>query len=253
MKGIDVARICDVSTSSLKHYEKWGLVPAVPRAANGYRVYSTIHVYYFQCIVQMNSGFGLTFVRQIMPLIQEGEFLQVLWLVTEEQAHLLTQQKATKKVNDILNEEGLEQLEKQFVQNKLYKIGEVAREVGVASSAIRFWEKEGLIQPKRDGGSGYRLFSKADVRRVLILRTVSQTTGSLEIAKEILLETEHNNLKRMKEIAQQSLDFLDETLIMRMKALSQLNALFDVLAEENDGWSKKNIGHYAYYRENKKE
>lgn len=49
-----------------------------------------------------------------------------------------------------------------------YLIGEAARKVGVSPSALRLWERQGLVRPSRTAGR-YRLYSDADLAR---LRTV---------------------------------------------------------------------------------
>jgi len=49
-----------------------------------------------------------------------------------------------------------------------YLIGEAARQVGVSPSALRLWERQGLVRPSRTAGR-YRLYSDADLTR---LRTV---------------------------------------------------------------------------------
>src|SRR3979411_568646 len=54
------------------------------------------------------------------------------------------------------------------------RISEVARRVGISSSALRAWEQLGLVAPQRTK-SRYRLYSEADVRllqRALFLRRV---------------------------------------------------------------------------------
>jgi DNA-binding transcriptional MerR regulator len=51
----------------------------------------------------------------------------------------------------------------------VYTIGDLAREFDVTSRAIRFYEDEGLLAPRRDGSR--RIYSKRDhVRLKLILR-----------------------------------------------------------------------------------
>jgi DNA-binding transcriptional MerR regulator len=55
------------------------------------------------------------------------------------------------------------------VKNKTHSISELAREFGVTTRTIRFYEEKGLIQPAREGQK--RLYSPADrVRIKLILR-----------------------------------------------------------------------------------
>jgi DNA-binding transcriptional MerR regulator len=46
-----------------------------------------------------------------------------------------------------------------------YRIGQVARRIGVSASALRLWERQGLVRPSRSAGR-YRLYSDADVARL---------------------------------------------------------------------------------------
>jgi DNA-binding transcriptional MerR regulator/mannose-6-phosphate isomerase-like protein (cupin superfamily) len=58
------------------------------------------------------------------------------------------------------------------VPERLLRISEVARRVGISSSALRTWEALGLVAPQRTA-SRYRLYNEADVRllqRALFLR-----------------------------------------------------------------------------------
>lgn len=57
-------------------------------------------------------------------------------------------------------------------ENRLLRISEVARRVGISSSALRAWEALGLVAPQRTH-SRYRLYNQADVRllqRAIFLR-----------------------------------------------------------------------------------
>jgi DNA-binding transcriptional MerR regulator/quercetin dioxygenase-like cupin family protein len=57
-------------------------------------------------------------------------------------------------------------------QNRLLRISEVARRVGISSSALRAWEALGLVTPQRTE-SRYRLYGESDVRllqRAIFLR-----------------------------------------------------------------------------------
>lgn len=47
----------------------------------------------------------------------------------------------------------------------MYRIGEAARAVGVSASALRLWERQGLVRPARSGAR-YRLYTTADVDRL---------------------------------------------------------------------------------------
>jgi len=51
------------------------------------------------------------------------------------------------------------------------KIGEVARIVGISSSAIRFYERHGLINSKKIGRAqnGYRIYSQKDLEEIQLI------------------------------------------------------------------------------------
>lgn len=57
-------------------------------------------------------------------------------------------------------------------------IGEVAERTGVAASAVRFYEREGLLRAERTGG-GQRRFPREVLRRVAFVRVAQQVGLSL--------------------------------------------------------------------------
>ncbi|SHE14096.1 Mercuric resistance operon regulatory protein [Chlamydia abortus] len=132
MKGIEIARKLKISTSALRHYEAWGLIPKVERSANGYRNYTKEHEAYFQCIRAMNAGFGMNLIRKVMPLIRKGEILDALWLINRAQVNLHTEKEAAQRTIDMLDLKELTDLPK-YRNKKTFTIGEVAKEANVAA------------------------------------------------------------------------------------------------------------------------
>ena len=57
------------------------------------------------------------------------------------------------------------------------KINEVEAAVGVTKKNIRFYEEEGLINPGREPGNGYRSYSQADVEQTLARLTAREEQG----------------------------------------------------------------------------
>jgi len=226
MRPIEIARKLNISTSALRHYESWGIVPAAERAPNGYRMYTEAHLAYFECIRAMNTGFGMGLIREIMPLIQAGEITEALWLVNDVQVDLHEEKR---RVEQVLNALEREELEK-FPANRKkewYMIGEAAKEIDVASSAIRHWEKEGLITPVRDQESGYRKYSAADVRKLFVIRTLRQAVYSLDIVREVLEEVDQNNMTHAIKIARDSLIHMDHLIKEQLRGMYYLYRLCD--------------------------
>ena len=67
----------------------------------------------------------------------------------------------------------------------LLSIGEVAARTGLAVSAIRYYEDEGLIAARRSPG-GRRLFIRSDIRRVSFIMVAQKLGFSLEDIRERL-------------------------------------------------------------------
>ncbi len=55
----------------------------------------------------------------------------------------------------------------------MYRIGETAQRVGVSPSALRLWEREGLVRPKRTDGR-YRVYDDADLARLRSIRRLRE-------------------------------------------------------------------------------
>jgi MerR family redox-sensitive transcriptional activator SoxR len=64
-------------------------------------------------------------------------------------------------------------------------IGELARRAGVAASALRFYEAQGLISGTRSSG-GQRLYSRHVLRRVAFIRAAQAIGLSLEAVRASL-------------------------------------------------------------------
>lgn len=67
----------------------------------------------------------------------------------------------------------------------LIPIGEVAHRAGVAPSALRFYEKEGLVSAGRSAG-GQRRYARSVLRRLAFIRAAQNVGLSLEEIREAL-------------------------------------------------------------------
>lgn len=66
-------------------------------------------------------------------------------------------------------------------------IAKAARQAGVGVETIRFYERRGLIeQPLKPQGSGFRVYSPEQVKRIKFIRQVQQIGFSLHEIQELL-------------------------------------------------------------------
>jgi MerR family redox-sensitive transcriptional activator SoxR len=76
-------------------------------------------------------------------------------------------------------------LSKVAVVQQTLTIGELAHRSGVAPSALRYYERLGLIRAGRTGGN-QRRYDRAELRRVSFIRIAQQVGVSLEEIREAL-------------------------------------------------------------------
>ena len=68
---------------------------------------------------------------------------------------------------------------------KLKKIGKVAKELGITTRTIRFYEEEGLLEPVRTS-KGTRLYSEEHIRRLKVIKELRDMGIPLERIKSIV-------------------------------------------------------------------
>ena len=68
MKIGELSKLTGVSTSTIRFYEKHGLIPTVTRRRNGYRSYDDLAVSRLQTIANCRElGFSLSEIRKALP------------------------------------------------------------------------------------------------------------------------------------------------------------------------------------------
>lgn len=65
-------------------------------------------------------------------------------------------------------------------------IGELARAAEVPTSTVRFYEREGLLQPSGRSASNYRLYAHEDLERLRFIRAAQATGFTLGDVKALL-------------------------------------------------------------------
>lgn len=68
------------------------------------------------------------------------------------------------------------------------KIGELARKSGIAASAIRFYEEQGLLAPVSRTPSGYRQYASNAPDRLKLIQGAKRLGFSLEVIRDMLDE-----------------------------------------------------------------
>lgn len=68
------------------------------------------------------------------------------------------------------------------------KIGQISDILGIQSSAIRYYEDCGLVEPKKDAQSGYRFYDPVDCGKIMCARSFRSMGFSIQESKALMLE-----------------------------------------------------------------
>ncbi|PSW03496.1 Zn(2+)-responsive transcriptional regulator [Photobacterium lipolyticum] len=119
----------------------------------------------------------------------------------------------------------------------MYLIGQLAKQCEVSSDTLRFYEKNGLLEPAARSESGYRLYSEENLSRVnFILR--AKTIGlSLDEIRELLdirLEASQHSCAEVKAITQAKLDEVDSKIAELARIRHALKKINDACCGHTD-------------------
>ena len=107
----------------------------------------------------------------------------------------------------------------------ILQIGALAERTGLSVSAVRFYEKEGLITPMRSAGN-QRRYLRADIRRLSFIRVAQQLGLSLEEIRRALASLPHGRTPNTKDWAKLAAA-IREDLNRRIESLMRLRDNLD--------------------------
>ncbi len=104
---------------------------------------------------------------------------------------------------------------------KKYSIGEVSLRLGLSRDTLRFYEKKGIIQPKKEE-NGYRSYTYDDISRLLSIMYYRRLNFSLEDIERILYKSSIHSSRSMiqKKITEEK-----QQLELHRQSLVHLNLL----------------------------
>jgi DNA-binding transcriptional MerR regulator len=159
LRPVDLARGHGLSTQAIRNYEAAGILPGTERTPHGYRTYTPLHAHALQAFLALVPGHGHQTATSVMRAVNRGATEDALRLIDESHAQLLDDRRTLQAVEAALRDLGPvpQQRGDTFV-------GPLARRLGIRPATLRKWERAGLVQPRRDARTGYRVYSAADVR-----------------------------------------------------------------------------------------
>lgn len=158
-RPVDLAREHGLSTQAVRNYEAAGILPPAGRSPAGYRAYTPRHAAALRAFLALAPGHGHRTATAIMQAVHRDAVEDALRLIDDSHALLLDDRRTLHAV-----ETAVRDLEPVPPERGDVFVGPLARRLGIGPATLRAWETAGLITPRRDPRTGYRVYGPADVR-----------------------------------------------------------------------------------------
>ncbi|WP_330172614.1 MerR family transcriptional regulator [Streptomyces sp. NBC_01498] len=168
MRPVDLARPHGLSGQAVRNYEAAGVLPPAERTASGYRRYTRVHVAALRAFLALVPAHGHPAARSVLTLINTDRTDEALTVVDRSHAELLADRHTLDTVEQALTE--LTHTPGESPSPRTHTIGTLARRLGLRPATLRRWERAGLLAPRRDPATGYRIYAPGDVRDAEIVR-----------------------------------------------------------------------------------
>ncbi len=119
------------------------------------------------------------------------------------------------------------------------RIGEMAKETGLTSRTLRYWEEIGLLRPVAHRGSGERLYSLAERERVVHIRELQDLLG-LTLAEIHDVLASEDTLERVRRATRASaptpkrLGLLEDAIAANETLVQRINERLERIGEFRD-------------------
>jgi MerR family copper efflux transcriptional regulator len=106
-------------------------------------------------------------------------------------------------------------------------IGQLAKRGGVGIDTVRYYERNGLLEPRGRLASGYRRYGELEVARLRFIRRAQALGFTLKEVKELLALSAQRDVGRVKRSAQAKLRDVETRIADLMRVRDGLATLID--------------------------
>jgi DNA-binding transcriptional MerR regulator len=183
----DIARAIGVHDNTVRMYEVHGFMPPVPRAKNGYRQYTPMHLEQAR-LVRLSLQWPYLGDKNLLIDMVKSAANEDLGMAME----LAYQYLATVRTERTYAEAAVEFLERWAAGHLLdtsrqtMNISQAAAHLNVSVDMLRNWERNGLIDIPRDPANGYRLYGTTEFGRLRVIRMLVKSGYSLMAILQML-------------------------------------------------------------------
>jgi DNA-binding transcriptional MerR regulator len=245
LRTSQIAKAVGVHPNTVRLYEEWGLLPAIPRTPSGYRKFTPAHLDQMRLArasMQFNwlSGDIRQTAYQLSYRGAKGDYTAALELAYHLRALLQAELALAETAADFL-ENWAQGITVDATQNKL-RIGEVAELLNTTRDRLRNWERNGLIDVPRDMLNGYRYYRAREIGRLRVIRALCQARYSQMAILRMLLRLDEGQTQSLRQVLDTPRDdedifYVTDQLLtalrdLEIKSKAVIDLIGDILQEQ---------------------
>ena len=165
---VAAGRLVGYSTQQVRDLERLGVIPSAERGANGYRRYRERHVVALRAYRALAAAIGPVHARRVMPSLVEAPLDVAAETIDDLHVGIAHDRARVREALRGLDAVLLDTADV-FDERDAMTIGELASALDVRPSALRHWEREGLITPERDAASRVRRYGARSITEARIV------------------------------------------------------------------------------------
>ncbi len=231
LRPIDLARAAGLGVTQIRTYERVGFLPQAERGANGYRRYTPAHVEALRISRIVIAGYGWLNALDVMRAVHAGDSAEVFALVNARHAALDAQHTRIKAALETTEAVLRRQTDPTTSRDRpVVRIQEAADTVGARPSAVRFWERQGLLQPQRQAGTEYRLYDADQLGRLNVVALLRDVDYRFDAIREVLDELAGGRPDQIRHALEERLETLHRTTWLCITATSAVRDYLEKLS-----------------------
>lgn len=160
LRPVDLAREHGLSTQAVRNYEDAGILPPATRTVHGYRIYGPSHARALRAFLAMVPAYGHATAAAVLRAVHRDDVDAALALLDDGHVRLRRDRDTLVAVQEAVRDTS----PSPAPAPRGRPIGALARRLGLRPATLRAWERAGVLRPRRDPRTGYRVYSAADVR-----------------------------------------------------------------------------------------
>jgi DNA-binding transcriptional MerR regulator len=224
LRPVDLARMAGLGVTQIRTYERVGFLPPAERGANGYRRYSADHVEALRVSRILIGGYGWQGALDVMRAVHLRDRSTAYALVNSHHAALDSQR--TRIAAALEATDAILRRSKEISQSRgrsAVHIKAAARTVGVRPSAVRFWERQGLLHPSREASTEYRLYDAEQLARLNVIALLRDVGYRFDAIRQVLDELSGGRPDQIRQALDARLETLNQTTWSCITATSTLH------------------------------